>query len=392
MFIVIGVIVRFGAAPFHMWVPDVYHGAPTAVTLLSAAPRSPRSRWHRLLVDDGMGACAQWQDMLMIAVLSMALMATCRGRADQHQAHAGLFDDLACRFLFFLGLLAAPTGYSAAMFYAIVYALMAAGGFGVIIHAQPQRFDAENIHDLKGTERPQSWLAFMMLLILFSMAGVPPTVGFFAKLLVLDAVISIDRVWLAGVRVVFSRSSVPSIIPRGQGDVLRQTDRCDAAGAGDGRIQVNGCRSTDAGPMLGFWVVPGGVAGCAGLHSAHERVGLSEQGAIYAVLNGHKIMYSSRRNVRCGWSSLAARRAHNPKVVGSNPAPLPAPPADLPCSLRWWTGSEIPRSPAPVRPPPVPSQLADLLFAAARVLEQSHRGQMIRQGLEQVLCSSQPSG
>ena len=105
----------------------------------------------------------------------------------------------------FLGLLAGTDkGYAAAMFYAITYALTAAGGFGVITMLSRKGFDAENLHDLKGLNDRSPWLAFMMLLIMFSMAGVPPTVGFFAKLFVLDAVISVDMVWLALVAVFFS--------------------------------------------------------------------------------------------------------------------------------------------------------------------------------------------
>jgi NADH-quinone oxidoreductase subunit N len=104
-----------------------------------------------------------------------------------------------------LGVLAGTDkGFAAAMFYAIVYALTAAGGFGVVTMLSRKGFDAENIHDLKGLNERSPWLAFMMLLILFSMAGVPPTVGFFAKLFVLDAVVSVDLVWLAVVGVVFS--------------------------------------------------------------------------------------------------------------------------------------------------------------------------------------------
>jgi NADH-quinone oxidoreductase subunit N len=105
----------------------------------------------------------------------------------------------------FLGLLAGTDeGYSAAMFYAITYALMAAGAFGVLTMLSRNGLDAENIHDLKGLNDRSPWLAFMMMLVLFSMAGVPPTVGFFAKLFVLDAVISVDMVWLALVAVFFS--------------------------------------------------------------------------------------------------------------------------------------------------------------------------------------------
>ena len=207
VFIVIGVSFKFGAVPFHMWVPDVYHGAPTAVTLfLGSAPKiAAFALAIRLLVDGMGGLLAQWQDMLVIlAVLSMAL-GNLVAIAQTNIKRMLAYSTISHVGFIFLGLLAgSDKGYAAAMFYAIVYALTAAGGFGVIAMLSRKGFDAENIHDLKGLNDRSPWLAFMMLLILFSMAGVPPTVGFFAKLFVLDAVISIDMVWLAAVAVFFS--------------------------------------------------------------------------------------------------------------------------------------------------------------------------------------------
>jgi NADH-quinone oxidoreductase subunit N len=207
VFIVIGVSFKFGAVPFHMWVPDVYHGAPTAVTLfLGSAPKiAAFALAIRLLVDGLGGLSAHWQDMLIIlAVLSMAL-GNLIAIAQTNLKRMLAYSTIAHVGFIFLGLLAATDkGYSAAMFYTIVYALMAAGGFGVVTMLSRKGFDAENIHDLKGLNDRSPWLAFMMMLILFSMAGVPPTVGFFAKLFVLEAVISIDLVWLAGVAVFFS--------------------------------------------------------------------------------------------------------------------------------------------------------------------------------------------
>jgi len=207
VFIVIGVSFKFGAVPFHMWVPDVYHGAPTAVTLfLGSAPKiAAFALAMRLLVDGMGGLLVQWQDMLVIlSVLSMAL-GNLVAIAQTNIKRMLAYSTISHVGFIFLGLLAGTDkGYSAAMFYAITYALTAAGGFGVITMLSRNGFDAENIHDLKGLNDRSPWLAFMMMLILFSMAGVPPTVGFFAKLFVLDAVVSIDMVWLAGVAVFFS--------------------------------------------------------------------------------------------------------------------------------------------------------------------------------------------
>jgi NADH-quinone oxidoreductase subunit N len=207
VFVVIGVSFKFGAVPFHMWVPDVYHGAPTAVTLfLGSAPKiAAFALAMRLLVDAMGGLVEQWQDMLIIlAVLSMAL-GNLVAIAQRNMKRMLAYSTIAHVGFIFLGLLAGTdNGYSAAMFYAIVYALMAAGGFGVMTMLSRKGFDAENIDDLKGLNERSPWLAFMMMLILFSMAGVPPTVGFFAKLFVLEAVVAVDMVWLAGVAVFFS--------------------------------------------------------------------------------------------------------------------------------------------------------------------------------------------
>jgi NADH-quinone oxidoreductase subunit N len=207
VFVVLGVSFKFGAVPFHMWVPDVYQGAPTAVTLfLGSAPKiAAFALAIRLLVDGMGGLVAQWQDMLIIlAVLSMAL-GNLVAIAQTNIKRMLAYSTISHVGFIFLGLLAGTDkGFSAAMFYAIVYALTAAGGFGVITMLSRKGFDAENIHDLKGLNDRSPWLAFMMMLILFSMAGVPPTVGFFAKLFVLEAVVSIDLVWLAAVAVFFS--------------------------------------------------------------------------------------------------------------------------------------------------------------------------------------------
>jgi NADH-quinone oxidoreductase subunit N len=207
VFIVLGVSFKFGAVPFHMWIPDVYDGAPTAVTLfLGSAPKiAAFALAMRLLVDGLGGLLQQWQDMLIIlAVLSMAL-GNVVAIAQTNVKRMLAYSTISHVGFIFLGLLAGTSkGYSSAMFYAIVYALTAAGGFGVITMLCRKGFDAENLHDLKGLNERSPWLAFMMMLILFSMAGVPPTVGFFAKLFVLDAVVSVDLVWLAVVAVFFS--------------------------------------------------------------------------------------------------------------------------------------------------------------------------------------------
>ena len=207
VFIVIGVAFKFGAVPFHMWVPDVYHGAPTAVaTLLASAPKIASFALAIRLLADGMQSLApHWQDMLIIlAVISLAL-GNIVAIAQDNLKRMFAYSTISHVGFIFLGILAASDkGYGASLFYTIVYALTAAGGFGVLAMLSRRGFDAENLSDLKGLNDRSPWMAAMMGLILFSMAGVPPTVGFFAKLFVLEAIIAIDLVWLAGVAVFFS--------------------------------------------------------------------------------------------------------------------------------------------------------------------------------------------
>lgn len=207
VFVIIGVAFKFGAVPFHMWVPDVYHGAPTAVTvLLGSAPKIAAFALAIRLLTDGMQPLAQhWQDMLVIlSVISLAI-GNLVAIAQHNLKRMLAYSTISHVGFIFLGLIAASgEGYAAAMFYTVVYALTAAGGFGVLTMLSRRGFDAENLIDLKGLNDRSPWMAAMMGLILFSMAGVPPTVGFFAKLFVLEAIIRIDMVWLAGVAVFFS--------------------------------------------------------------------------------------------------------------------------------------------------------------------------------------------
>ncbi len=206
-FLVIGIGFKFGAVPFHMWVPDIYEGAPTpAVLLLGSAPKiAAFALAIRMLVDGLNSLHPDWQGMLVIlSVLSMAL-GNLVAIAQTNIKRMLAYSTISHVGFIFLGLLAGSSqGYAAAMFYAIVYAVMAAGAFGILIILSREGFDAERLEDLKGLNDRDSWYAAMMALVMFSMAGVPPTVGFMAKLLVLEAVVRIDMVWLAVVAVVFS--------------------------------------------------------------------------------------------------------------------------------------------------------------------------------------------
>ena len=207
VFVVIGLAFKFGAVPLHMWVPDVYHGAPTAVTLfIGSTPKiAAFALAMRLLVDGLEPLHADWQGMLVIlAVLSMAL-GNVIAIAQSNIKRMLAYSTISHVGFILLGILAGTSkGYTAAMFYSIVYAIMALGGFGIVMLLSRRGFEAENLEDYKGLHDRSPWFAAMMLLLMFSMAGVPPTVGFFAKMFVLEAVISIDMTWLALVGVFFS--------------------------------------------------------------------------------------------------------------------------------------------------------------------------------------------
>ncbi|VAW97706.1 NADH-ubiquinone oxidoreductase chain N [hydrothermal vent metagenome] len=205
--VIVGMAFKLGAVPFHMWLPDVYHGAPTAITLyISAAPKIAAFAMVMRLLVEGLGDMhAQWQEILIImAVLSMAvgnIIAIAQANIKRMLAYSTISH---VGFLL-LGILAGTAaGYSSAMFYTITYALMAAGGFGMILLLSRSGFEADRLEDFKGLSERSPWFALMMLILMFSMAGVPPTVGFYAKLAVLQSVIDVGLVWLAVLGVIFS--------------------------------------------------------------------------------------------------------------------------------------------------------------------------------------------
>jgi NADH-quinone oxidoreductase subunit N len=207
VFVIIGLSFKLGAVPFHMWVPDVYAGAPTPVTMLiGSAPKLAAFALAMRMLVDGLGALqADWQQMLVImSVLSLGI-GNVVAIAQTNIKRMLAYSTISHVGFILLGILAGTTeGYVAAMFYTIVYAIMALGGFGIVIMLSHKGFEADQLDDYKGLNERSPWYAAMMMLLMFSMAGVPPTVGFFAKLFVLDAVISIDMVWLALYGVFFS--------------------------------------------------------------------------------------------------------------------------------------------------------------------------------------------
>ncbi len=207
VFLVIGIGFKLGAVPFHMWLPDVYQGSPTAVTLfIAAAPKiAAFAMAIRLLVGGLGGAYEYWQDMLiMLSVLSM-IIGNVVAIAQTNIKRMLAYSTISHIGFILLGVLSATQeGYAAAMFYALVYSLMTLGGFGMIILMSRQGFEADQLDDYKGLGRRNPWFALMMLILMFSMAGIPPLVGFYAKLMVIKSIVDINMLSIAIVAVLVS--------------------------------------------------------------------------------------------------------------------------------------------------------------------------------------------
>jgi len=207
VFVVSGVAFKLGAVPYHMWVPDVYDGAPTAVTLLiGTAPKLAAYAFMLRLLGVALGSLwFDWQGMLMVlAVLSM-ILGNVVAIAQTSMKRMLAYSSIANMGFMLLGFLAAnPSGYSAAMFYAIAYVLTSLASFGMIMLLSREGFEADQLADFKGLNQRSPWWAFMMLLVMFSLAGVPPTLGFYAKFVVIQAAVDSGFIWLAVVAVMTS--------------------------------------------------------------------------------------------------------------------------------------------------------------------------------------------
>ena len=207
VFIVAGISFKLSAAPFHMWAPDVYQGAPTAITLfIGSAPKLAAFGFVMRLLVDGLGEMvADWQGMLIIlAVMSMAV-GNIAAIAQTNIKRMLAYSTISHMGFLILGFISADTnGYSSAMFYVISYVLMTLGTFAIIMILSREGFEAENIDDFKGLNKRNPWYAFVTMLLMLSMAGIPPMIGFYAKLSVLQAVLSAGFIWLAVVAVLLS--------------------------------------------------------------------------------------------------------------------------------------------------------------------------------------------
>jgi len=207
VFVLIGIAFKLGLAPFHMWVPDVYEGAPTPVTLfISSAPKlAAFAMAVRLLADGLAGLADEWQSMLvLLAILSMAL-GNIVAIAQTNIKRMLAYSTISHMGFLLLGIIAAnAVGYAASMFYVIVYAITSMGAFGAVILLSSPGHQSDQLTDFTGLAKRSPWLAFIVLILMFSLAGVPPFAGFWAKWFVLKEVIGAGHAWLAAVAVFFS--------------------------------------------------------------------------------------------------------------------------------------------------------------------------------------------
>lgn len=207
VFVVAGLAFKLGAVPFHMWVPDVYHGAPTAVVMLiGSAPKLAAFAFVMRMLADGMQPLMiHWSGMLIIlAVLSMAV-GNISAIAQTNFKRMLAYSSIAHMGFFLLGVLSGTIdGYGAAMFYIVIYALMSLGALGMIMLLSHEGYEADTLDAFKGLNQRSPWLAFVMLLLMFSMAGIPPTAGFYAKLSVLESIVNTGHIELAIIAVLLS--------------------------------------------------------------------------------------------------------------------------------------------------------------------------------------------
>jgi NADH-quinone oxidoreductase subunit N len=206
-FLIVGVGFKFGAVPFHMWIPDVYEGSPTCVTVfIGTASKLAAFALAMRLLPEALGSSQpDWSQMLVVlSVLSMAI-GNIIAIAQTNLKRMLAYSTISHVGYVLLGILSGTAqGYQASMFYMISYILVAAGAFGMILLLAKQGFEADKITDFKGLNARSPWFAGMMAILMFSLAGLPPFIGFWAKLGVIQAVLGVQMTWLAVVAVLFS--------------------------------------------------------------------------------------------------------------------------------------------------------------------------------------------
>ena len=199
VFIVAGLAFKLGAVPFQMWVPDVYEGSPTAITMLiSSVPKLAAFAFVIRMLAQGLQTMAvDWQQMLLVMAVLSIIIGNVTAIAQTNLKRMLAYSTISHIGFVLFGLMSASiNGFASAMFYIVSYVLMTLAGFGIILLLSRKGFEADKLDDLKGLNQRSPWIAFLMLIVMFSMAGVPPTLGFYAKLTVLQAALQAGFLWL----------------------------------------------------------------------------------------------------------------------------------------------------------------------------------------------------
>jgi NADH-quinone oxidoreductase subunit N len=270
VFVVAGLAFKLGAVPFHMWVPDVYHGAPTAVTLLiGGAPKlAAFAITIRLLVEGMYGLAVDWQQMLVVLAVASLVIGNLAAIAQTNLKRMLAYSTISQMGFMLLGLTAGVVGgnslsagnaYSSAMFYMVAYVLTTLGTFGLIMFLSRQGFESEEITDLAGLARRAPWVAGVMTVFMFSLAGVPPMIGFYAKLAVLQALVTTGvsgYIVLAVVAVVLSLVGAYyylRVVKVMYFDQPSDNSRPQQSGGVSALLALNGLA------VLGLGILPGGL-------------------------------------------------------------------------------------------------------------------------------------
>ncbi|TCJ15807.1 NADH-quinone oxidoreductase subunit NuoN [Parasulfuritortus cantonensis] len=245
VFVVAGLGFKLGAAPFHMWIPDVYHGAPTAVALfVGSAPKLAAFAFAMRLLADGLQpAHGDWQQMLAVMAVASLAIGNLAAIMQTNIKRMLAYSTISHMGFVLLGIMnGSLAGYSGAMFYAVTYVLMSLGGFGMVAYLSRAGVEAEELDDYKGLNAKHPWLAAVMGMFMLSMAGLPPFVGFYAKLTVLQALIGAGWIWLAVVAVMFSLIGAfyyLRVVKLMYFDAPAATDTIPASHAGDAHMLLS---------------------------------------------------------------------------------------------------------------------------------------------------------
>ena len=258
-FLIVGVGFKFGAVPFHMWIPDVYEGSPTCVTVfIGTASKLAAFGLAMRLLPEALGASQpDWSQMLVVlSVLSMAI-GNIVAIAQFNLKRMLAYSTISHVGYVLLGILSGTAqGYQAAMFYMISYVVVAAGAFGMILLLARQGFEADKLEDFKGLNARSPWFAGMMAILMFSLAGVPPFIGFWAKLGVIQAVLGVQLTWLAVVAVLFSVVGAYHYLRIVK--LMYFDEPSDAAAIG-GSMLMRTVLSANALLVLGLGIIPGSL-------------------------------------------------------------------------------------------------------------------------------------